>query len=591
VPGSSATLRGGLRRASLALLALLAAAGDAVAADPALQFRTEIEAPPGLAAALRENLDLVRWETYDALTPELLDRLVGEARTQAAEILATRGYFSPRIEARREPGDAGEVVRLTVDPGKPTRVRGVRVALAGPALDDPASAARLDEIRRQWSLPEGAVFTQTAWNVAKAEAVAAFARERYAAASIGSSRATVDPQAHAADLELVVGSGPPFTFGEVEISGLSRYAEPTVRNLSPIVAGEPFSRETLERYQRRLIATNQFASVQVTVAPDPAQPERLPVRVSVIEAPTKRVDVGIGYSTDTLWRAQLDYRDVDALGTGFRFGAGVRLESKIQGVSGTLEAPAARSGWRDAYSTGVEFKQVEGLDTEVFRADWARRLVEERDQPAYGLGYIYEEQSPAGLPQDTTYASMANFWYTWRRTDNLVDPRKGWNATLQLSAAPPLVSSREFGRAVGKLAWFGALARNVDVVLRAEAGAVLASTSNGIPQAVLFRTGGDTTVRGYAFESLGVRKGEAVVGGRYYALASAESIYWVGEAWGIAAFVDAGNAVDDLTGARLALGYGIGARVRTPAGPLRLDVAYGRDVDEFRIHFSFGLTF
>ena len=108
---------------------------------------------------------------------------------------------------------------------------------------------------------------------------------------------------------------------------------------------------------------------------------------------------------------------------------------------------------------------------------------------------------------------------------------------------------------------------------------------------LLFRTGGDTTVRGYAFESLGVKQGNAVLGGRYYGLASAETVYWAWENIGLAAFVDAGNAVDQLSDFRFALGYGLGGRVRTPAGPLRLDVAYGQDVKEFRIHFSFGVTF
>jgi translocation and assembly module TamA len=153
------------------------------------------------------------------------------------------------------------------------------------------------------------------------------------------------------------------------------------------------------------------------------------------------------------------------------------------------------------------------------------------------------------------------------------------------------VSSRTFGRAVGKLAGFVPLGRNVDGILRAEAGTVLAETSSGIPQAMLFRTGGDTTVRGYAFESLGVKSGDAIVGGRYYGLASAEGVYWAWENVGIAAFVDAGNATDDLGNFRFALGYGLGGRARTPAGPLRLDVAYGQDTKEFRIHFSFGLTF
>jgi translocation and assembly module TamA len=581
----------GARRAAglIVLAAVLAGAVHAQGPQPA--FRTEIEAPSELATALRENLELVRWQDYDAMTPELLDRLIGEASGQAADILATRGYFSPRIETRRERGDAGEIVRMTVDPGQPTRVRSVRIELTGPAAEDPESAARLEEIRAEWLLPKDAVFTQSTWDQAKVRAVAGFAREHYAGASVGASRATIDPKSHAADLELTIASGPPFVFGPVEITGLTRYPEPLVRNLSPIRPGDPFSREALERYQRRLVGTNQFASVQVTVDPDPERPQALPVRVSLIEAPAKRVDVGVGYSTDTLWRLQFDYRDVDILGSGFRLSSQLLLESKIQRLGGVIDAPARGDGWLDAYAAGLEATQIENLDTTAARVGWIRRYADERNQPAYGLGYIVERQQAQGFAAETTYALTANFWYTWRRTDDIVAPRDGWQAAVQLSAAPPGVSSRAFGRAVGKVQWFNHVARNVDTVVRAELGAVLASSSDRIPQAMLFRTGGDTTVRGYAFDSLGVQQGDAIVGGRYYALASAEGIYWVGEAWGIAAFVDAGNAFDDRAEARLAVGYGLGVRVRTPAGPLRLDVAYGRDTNQFRIHFSFGLTF
>ena len=47
---------------------------------------------------------------------------------------------------------------------------------------------------------------------------------------------------------------------------------------------------------------------------------------------------------------------------------------------------------------------------------------------------------------------------------------------------------------------------------------------SGIPSDYVFRTGGDTSIRGYAFESLGVQENGAVVGGRYLTVASAETI-------------------------------------------------------------------
>jgi translocation and assembly module TamA len=129
------------------------------------------------------------------------------------------------------------------------------------------------------------------------------------------------------------------------------------------------------------------------------------------------------------------------------------------------------------------------------------------------------------------------------------------------------------------------------LAFRGEAGAVIASQRDGIPSVFLFRTGGDTTVRGYAYQSLGLPRGDAVVGGRYLAIGSAEAIRWINETWGVAAFVDVGDAFDDAGAFDPALGVGLGARLRTPIGPFRLDVAYGERTKEVRLHFSVGVTF
>jgi translocation and assembly module TamA len=126
---------------------------------------------------------------------------------------------------------------------------------------------------------------------------------------------------------------------------------------------------------------------------------------------------------------------------------------------------------------------------------------------------------------------------------------------------------------------------------RAEAGAVIAGDRNDIPSELLFRTGGDTTVRGYAFQSLGLHVGSAVLPVRYYTVMSVEATRWINDSLGIATFVDAGNAFDEIADFKLAVGYGVGARLRTPIGPFRLDVAYGEQSRQVRLHFSVGLAF
>jgi translocation and assembly module TamA len=68
-------------------------------------------------------------------------------------------------------------------------------------------------------------------------------------------------------------------------------------------------------------------------------------------------------------------------------------------------------------------------------------------------------------------------------------------------------------------------------------------------------------------------------------------VRWIAPSWGIATFIDAGNAADRVSDLKPVYGYGVGARLRTPVGPLRLDVAYGEATRSVRMHLSFGLSF
>ena len=86
-----------LRRALAACCALLCAIGGVRADDPYVTFKLKLDAPLLITEDLRQSLDLQRWQNYDKLTPELLERLAAEAAEQLRDILATRGYFTPTV--------------------------------------------------------------------------------------------------------------------------------------------------------------------------------------------------------------------------------------------------------------------------------------------------------------------------------------------------------------------------------------------------------------------------------------------------------------------------------------------------------------
>ncbi len=569
-----------------------ARADEAPATEPAFAYRVTIDAPSPLKETLEHDVGLVRWQDYVEMTDELFDRLAREAIDETRNAAAAEGFFSAAIEVvvNREVKPAA--VTLAVKLGEPVRVTAVHLDVTGPAAADVARGTDvIAKLKRDWDLPAGQIFRQPAWSAAKDNALTLLTASPYAAARIDKSEALIDPTEHSAELSVEFASGPSFRFGSLEIAGLTKYPPSLVRNFGTFKTGEPYSATELIRYVRRLNASGYFASAQAAIDPASEHPDDATVKVAVIEAPNQRIEGGVGYSTDVQFRADATYRHVDINGRGLQMLIDGRLETKLQSLLLRFTQPPNDSGWIGTYSAEAKRTDIEGLVTRTADTGTRWHTIEERNEHAVSATFYLDEQQPAGAPWERSHALYGEYEHYWRRVDNLLAPSTGWMASLQGGGGIPGASTRGFGRVIGRFATWIPLDRVSELQLRAQGGAVLAPTRNGIPSALLFRTGGDTTVRGYAFESLGVQQGDATVPGRYYAVFNAEAIRWVGAAWGIAAFVDAGNATDSFSDTHLALGYGAGVRVRTPLGPFRLDLAYGKDVNKFRVHFSVGISF
>jgi translocation and assembly module TamA len=579
---------------AVALLASVALAAETPSQDKAdaVAYVVTVVAPSPLKETLERDVGLVRWQGFSEMTEELLARLMREAQDETRMAAAAAGYFSATTTVTIDRKTDPATVTLTVETGAPTLITSVAIRVTGPAAtDSPLGTAAIAKLTREWSLPEGAQFRQPAWSGAKAQALATLAASPYAAAKIAKSEAFIDPENRSAALTIEIESGPAFRFGSIEVSGLVRYPPSIVRNFSTIDVGAPYSANTLERFIRRLNASGYFASAQAAIDPESPHPDNATVNVAVIEGPTRRFEGGLGYSTDVQFRANASYRDVNIDGKGMQMLAEGRLESKIQSGSLRFTLPPNDRRWIGAFSTGAARTDIESLVTRTAFAGTRWNTIEERNEQAVSLTFYLDEQLPSGAASISSHALYPEYERYWREVDNLIAPTTGWMAVVHAGAGIPGASTRGFGRVVGRFSSWWPLSPLYELQVRAEGGAVLAGSRDGIPSTLLFRTGGDTTVRGYAFDSLGVQDGDATVPGRYYAVGSVDATRWIGEAWGIAAFIDAGNAVDSLSDFHFALGYGVGARVRTPLGPFRLDLAYGQDVHKVRVHFSVGLSF
>jgi len=377
----------------------------------------------------------------------------------------------------------------------------------------------------------------------------------------------------------------------VRVTVLKRYPDKVAENLSPIPPGATCERDLVIAYQRRLLESGYFASVQAEIDTHPLLADAAPLRVAVIEAASQDIETGVSYTTDAGPRLELRYSNQDIFDSAWRLKSGLRLDQNTQQAQVELDSPP-RGGalWNSVFARARQ-QDIQNETTREIALGTALNKYVRLAPVALIVSAHFEEQNVGADVTDNRYAIYFGYRHSVRHTDDLVLPRNGYLASAELGGSPDDLSTRRFLRATASGSFLFSVGRNGDVLLRAQGGVVLAQSREGIPTTFLFRTGGDQTVRGYDFESLGVRQGDAIVGGRRLAVGSAEYTHWIGETWGLAVFADAGNAWDEGTSFSPALGYGLGARFRTPIGPIRADLAYGEENRSFRIHFSVGYTF
>jgi translocation and assembly module TamA len=572
------------------LLALLLHAAAAAAVDE-VKFRVQITAPSDLTSLLEANLDIMRWSIRPDVSEDQLRQLFKTAPQQVRDLLATEGYFSPAVESALDQDKQRWIVRLTVWPGEPTRVVSVDLQITGAIDQDPQRPQRLRQAREAFGIQSGTVFRQAEWERAKQDAVHSLHHKLYAAARVVDSRVDVDPDAHTARLSTHIDSGPPFRFGKVAVTGLDRYPPSIVTNLNPIRPGSPYDEDELLKFQRRLLASGYFASAVVAADKDPAHTNATPIRVNVVEGAARKLGLGLGYSTDRGLRAVAQYTDKNAFDRALRFSGSVQVDQVGQNAVAGLYLPRNAAGHVYGVEAKYNYQNIENLQTTDWSITGARTLTVEERESQQSLQFLHEYSQLADGTSDYSKALYLAQTWRWNDFDDLVAPRRGYFLSLQVGgAAQALLSDASFGRLYTKGTYLLPVRSFGTLVLRAELGAVLADTGANIPSAYVFRTGGDNTVRGYAYESLGVPEGGSIVGGRYLGVGSIEYIQWIKPEWGAAVFVDAGNAVDDLQEFDAALGYGVGARWRSPIGTVNLDLAYGQQVDAWRLHFSAGIV-
>jgi translocation and assembly module TamA len=599
--------------AALALGALLGSpqvlAQEAVPARPAAasepSFDIELRAPDSVRPLLERHLELRRYREVSDLDDAELARLMVLAERDVRELVATLGFFDPRVDVRRGSGDrARPLIVVEVAPGAPAVVSAAALSFEGEITEDadPGVRAQREEIRSGWRLPPGHRFTQEAWDDAKTAALRQLVTRRYPAGKVSYSLADIDAPAGWAALDVRLDSGPLFRLGAMQVAGMERYDPQLVPRIARLPPGTVYDQNRIEEAQRRLAGSGYFDSAFIFVDPG-SDPKAAPVQVNVREAPLHKWVLGVGISTDSGPRTSLEYLNNRAPGIGWRAQSKVQVERKSPFIETEWTAIPDPDLWR--WGVLVRGERVD--DGEFVTHGQRLRVGRTRGEDHIDRSvYVqYDRASVQARPGITTppedqgdgTAVSANYVWAGRYFDRRPFPNSGFGIGFELGGGLTLTGSRSpFQRTVVR--WVGIRPLTEGrLQLRAEGGAVLARGTARVPATQLFRTGGDTTVRGYGYRDIGVPLPGGKVGpGRFMGVGSVE---WqrpirrggLPTEFESALFVDAGAVSDRIGGLRPSVGVGAGVRWKSPLGPLQVDLAYGEKAKRVRLHFNIGVTF
>ena len=182
----------------------------------------------------------------------------------------------------------------------------------------------------------------------------------------------------------------------------------------------------------------------------------------------------------------------------------------------------------------------------------------------------------------------------WSRAggDAVVHARRGYRLQVVLrGASRAVLSDVSFAQGTAQLSAVRGLHPSGRILLRLGAGATAVASILRLPVSFRLFAGGDQSVRGFRYRSIGPMAADgSVIGGRFRATGSVEFEQMVRGPFGLAVFMDAGSAFSDPEDAVLERGAGFGIRWRSPIGPVRADMAWPLSRPEAgpRFHFVVG---
>ncbi|WP_218110505.1 autotransporter assembly complex protein TamA [Ostreibacterium oceani] len=540
---------------------------------------------PALIENINAFLEILAESDQAIDNPPYIQYLIERGKAQISTALQPFGYYQSTVNVVSAAAGTGDSwhVDYQVVIGEPTTVSAIEVKVVG------AGAADADFVEQRQAFPfqRGDVLQQIEYTAFK-NALADIAIEKgYFDADFTTAEIRLAADLQTATVALTYDTGPRFTFDDPTISQdflndnlFSRY--------NTIESGQAYSSGAIADLQRDLYNSGYVQLIDVTAKPD-RDSKTVPVDLALTPKKNKRHRFALGFETDLGPRFQyeFDWRWVNRRGHQLTSDFFISPEWQQTGVEYRIPANKPATDYYKLFAD-VTLDKTDNRDVTIWQVGGAYRDQVGHLAREFGVKWS-QENFEIGNDAANVALLTPYFHLIYHKTDDPLNTRDGLAVEGYVTGTDASISDISFLQAVAKAKYIKRFDEKHKITTKGAIGQTWTDDFHVLPPSYRFFTGGDKTIRGYGFQSIGDVDGSGdVIGGDRLVFASAEYSYFFKDNMAIAAFVDAGDAfTSDFS---IKVGAGLGFHYYSPIGPIKVDIAHGFDEtgDAVRLHLNIG---
>jgi outer membrane protein insertion porin family len=498
-------------------------------------------------------------------------------------VYQNNGYINvqvgePVVEINREAGGIIITVPITRE-GDQFKVG--KVTLTGD------SVFKEEELRQKVRLSTGEIYSREAVRNDITQLTDAYADRGYAFADV-TPTVSIDPGTRVVNLAFTTRPGPKVYIGRIDIIGNERTRDQVIRREMRLDEGELYSATP----RQRLTNLQYFEEVKIDTKRR-GEEELMDLAVEVTERSTGQFTAGIGFSSieSVVFTASVSQSNL--FGRGQSISLSARVGSLSQDFAIDFQEPylfgqpinAGATVFRRSldYDTFESRRTGVGLTLGRILGEYARVAVTynyeivEIDDLDPGASELLQQE------EGTSYTSSITPRIVWDSRDTQFDPAGGSVQAFEVTGAG-LGGTNRYYKVVGSSTWYFPLPQGLTGFVRGRFGIGDGYAGKVLPAAERFFLGGATTIRGFEFRDIGPKDSRGnPLGGTSFLQFNLEIGRSFGRLLRLVTFFDAGNVYNpgnQFDFGDLRRSAGVGFRLITPLGPIRLD--YGFKLDRRR---------